>query len=758
MFGTSQIPISKELLLIGGGHSHVAVLKSFGMNPVPGLRVTLISPDTMAPYSGMLPGLISGHYTHEEAHIDLVRLSRFAGADFIRDTVTRIDPDEKIVFLSENRRFSYDLASINTGSTPSTETISGASSFALKIKPVKKFLDQWASFEKEWSSKLKAPKIAVIGAGAGGVELVLSLDYRLNRAGQSKDNRSKWNKAEFHIFQKGEKILPTHNKAVRSMLVESLRKRKIKYSLGCPVEAIDVDGLFISGEKKFFDLVILVSQATPPDWIGRSSLKTDDSGFLLLKDDLSSVSHPSIFGAGDSAIAFNFPRPKSGVFAVRQGKPLANNIRKKLAGKATAPFRPQKKFLSLISTGDKHAVVSRGPFALKGNWVWKWKDHIDRSFIRKYSEFPKMEAGVRDNSGKLFIDQDVKAELASHPMRCGGCGAKVGKKILTRVMESLKDHSSCVDHPVLSNADDSYVFSIPEGKELVQSVDFFPNFYNDPYVFAQIAANHALSDLYAMGADFHSALVNCVIPFQPQEKHEQLLRQLMEGVINVINQNEGVLAGGHTSEGPNLSIGLTVNGTIDKDTSFPKGPLQKNSVLILTKPLGTGMLLAADMRYLAKGNWIDEALMGMLLSNRDASRIIKKYNPAAVTDVTGFGLLGHLLEMFYHQTKEPGIDLHLYLGSLPKYSGVDNLIHQGISSSLQPENYRLRRALSNLNEVSNLKMMPLLFDPQTSGGLLVAIEEQHKEKCLMELRSNGYPDSRIIGHCCSGRDKIILNE
>jgi selenide, water dikinase len=274
----------------------------------------------------------------------------------------------------------------------------------------------------------------------------------------------------------------------------------------------------------------------------------------------------------------------------------------------------------------------------------------------------------------------------------------------------------------------------------VQTIDYFRTLINDPYIFGQISANHCLSDILAMGAVPQSALAIATIPYGAPPKIAETLYQLLSGAIKVLNQAQAPLIGGHTTEGTELAFGLTCNGLIYPDKLLRKSGMQPTQVLILTKALGTGTLFAAQMRHQAKNRWIDAAVESMLLSNQAAAALFS-HHATACTDVTGFGLLGHLLEM----VQASGVAVELQLEAMPILEGARETLQQGIFSSLHPENLQASRYISNLAQIESHFNYPILFDPQTAGGLLASIPEAQAEKCLIALQNLGYKYSCIIG-------------
>ena len=728
-------PIVKDLVLVGGGHSHIAVLKKFGMRPVPGVRLTLICREVHTPYSGMLPGLIAGHYTYDEAHIDLRKLAVFASARFIRAEVTGLDPEARELRFADRPAIPYDLLSLNTGSTPGTHRVPGAEEFAVLVKPISRFLPRWQGLLHRVGALDETPRIAVVGAGAGGVELTLAmqhrLKYRLVAHGKPSD-------VAMHLFSATDRILPTHNARVRSKFARILSARGVSVHCGSPVAEVQADGLrTAAGWSGRFHEVVWVTDACAAAWLGASDLATDERDCVRVDECLRSISHPTVFAAGDVAAVDAHPREKAGVFAVRQGPPLEANLRRALWGQECKPFRPQRRFLSLVSTGDRYAVASKSAWSVEGAWVWKWKDWIDRRFMDKYQELPAMNQPETEPPAAAPGDP----EPPSKDVRCKGCASKIGASALLGALESIKPFWREDVPEGLQSRDDAAVIEVPPGKVLVQSVDFFPAIVDDPYLFGRIAANHALGDIYAMGAAPQSALAVAGIPFGASRKSEDLLRQMLLGANAVFRDAQTNLAGGHTSECPELALGFVVNGLADRDSMLRKSGLRAGDRLVLTKGLGTGVLFAAEMRLQAKGRWIEDAIEGMLVSSSEAARILREHGAVACTDVTGFGLAGHLFEML--QASEAAAEI--YLTALPGLEGSLECFELGIFSSLHDENLAVWHQASGNEDAEGHFAFPLLFDPQTAGGLLAGIPEDKAEACVRALWRAGSVDAACIG-------------
>ena len=745
----NNVPVLKDLVLVGGGHAHVTVLKKLGMKPMPGVRVTLICRDLQAPYSGMLPGFIAGHYTFDEAHIDLVPLCRFAGARFFHDEVVGLDTENKRLICRDRPDLSYDVLSINVGSAPDISAVPGAADHVTPVKPIDGFVDNWRSLCERISTRRGGVRIGIVGAGAGGVELTLAVQYRLKQllAGKSPDNAG----PEFHLFTDADEVLTTHNRFARARFRRVLGERRINVHTAHKVVEVRPGALQCANGATFdLDEILWVTMARAQSWPAQAGLDVDEQGFIKVSDTLESASHPDIFAAGDIAHVVNHPRPKSGVFAVRQGPPLSLNIRRRLLGRPLVPFSPQKEFLSLISTGDKYAVASRSWWALEGHWVWTWKDWIDRHFMRKFNQLPDMKEELRQDIPRGLVDKDAIREISAIAMRCGGCGSKVGATVLENALSGLQPVSRDDVLIGLHEPDDAAVARVPDGKVMVHTVDSFRSFIDDPYLFGQVAVNHALSDLYAMGAEPQTALAIVTVPYAAEKKVEELLAQMLQGALKVLNESGTALVGGHTSEGEELSLGFSVNGLIDRDKILHKSGLRAGDRILLTKPIGTGTLFAADMRHKAKGPWITAALDCMLQSNHEAAGCLFAHGATACTDVTGFGLLGHLVEMI----KPSRVDVEIDLCAIPFLDGAEETVAAGVFSSLQPQNLRLRRAIQDVESASRDQRYPLIFDPQTSGGLLAGVPEQQADACVRELLKLGYTRTAIIGKVLPESDRL----
>ena len=748
-------PVLRDIVLVGGGHSHVGVLRRFAMNPVAGVRLNLICSDSHTPYSGMLPGYIAGHYDYDQVHIDLDRLCVFAGARMFRAEAIGIDRAQGRVLCRDRPAIPYDLLSINIGSTPQMAQVAGATEFAVPVKPIRQFNDRWLALLERVRRHTGRTTIAVVGGGAGGVELTLAMQYRLRNELRAL-NRDP-DELVFHLFTASADILPTHNPGVRQRFERVLAERGVVLHRSAEVRQVTDNGLAsVDGQHWPADEVVWVTQAGGAPWLRATGLALDAGGFIEVNDSLQSVTDSRIFAAGDIAAIVDRPLEKAGVFAVRMGRPLADNLRRSVLGQPLQPYRPQRTWLALISTGDKHAIASRGALGFEGDWVWRWKDWIDRRFMSRFSDFPPMDpnAAPKPASGpQLPLTQEESLQaISAIAMRCGGCGAKVGATVLSRALGALVPVPRDDVLIGLHSPDDAAVVRVPAGQAMVHTVDFFRAFIDDPYVFGKVAANHALGDIFAMGGQAQSATAIATVPPGLEAKVEDLLLQMMTGAVEVLNEANCALVGGHTGEGRELALGFAINGLIDESLEgvMRKGGMKPGDVLLLTKPIGTGTLFAARNSLRAKGRWIDAALNSMVISNRRGALILTEHGATAATDLTGFGLLGHLVEM----TRPSGVDAELKLSALPLLDGAQECVAAGIVSSLQPANVRLRRALRDQEAFVKHPRYPLLFDPQTAGGLLATVPADQAQACLAALRDGGYPHTAIIGRILAQGDAL----
>lgn len=372
----------QQIVLVGGGHAHVHVLSAFGRQREPGVAFTLVTRDLMTPYSGMLPGVIAGLYRAEQAHIDLTRLCAATGARLVHAEAIGLDHAAKQVLLAGQPRVSYDVLSIDVGITPALSGIEGASEHAIAVKPIGLFLQKLEALIALVRKPDGLRRVAVIGGGAGGVELLLSLRTRLMnemRAASLDAERLSF------VLVTDDEILATHNRRVRAAFRRIFAVRRIELYEHAQARAVTGQGITLSdGRSIAADAVLLTTGAAAPVWFADTGLALDPGGFIAVGATLQTTNDPTVFAAGDCAALVESPREKAGVLAVRAGSPLAANLRRFTRGEALEPWYPQAHHLALISTGERYAVASRGWFKAEGAWLWRLKDWIDRRWMRQY--------------------------------------------------------------------------------------------------------------------------------------------------------------------------------------------------------------------------------------------------------------------------------------------------------------------------------------------------------------------------------------
>lgn len=690
------LPATRDLVLVGGGHSHALVLRKWAMSPLPGARVTVINPDPVAPYSGMLPGHLAGHYPREALDIDLVKLARFAGARLILGRAEGIDLAAGRVQVPGRPDVAFDFLSVDVGVTSDLPDLPGFAEHAVPAKPLSPFATAW----QRHLDRAGAEPVAVLGGGVAGAEIALAMAHALHKAGHG---------AKVHLIERAN-ILSGLKPKVTDRLRTALGAAGVEVHEDTTPQSIDATGIDTDRGRIAAGFVCAAAGARAQPWLAQTGLTTQD-GFLCV-DPFLQCSDPRVFAVGDCAHMTETPRPKAGVYAVRQAPILFHNLRAKLEGQGTLRrYRPQKDYLKLISLGEKSAVGDRFGATFAGPWVWRWKDHIDRGFMDRFRDLPKMPAPdlPRHHSAGL-----VEA-LGEKPL-CGGCGAKLGQSALAEALSAGA-----------LPGDDAAVLDIG-GQAMVMSTDHLREMVRDPVVMARIAAHHALGDIFAMGARPTHATATIILPRLSAELAGRTLAEIMQAAHAVLGEAGAEVVGGHSSQGSELTIGFTLLGRCDGAPITLAGA-RPGDRLILTKPLGSGVLMAAEMAGEAPGADVGRALDLMVQSQSRASALLSGAH--AMTDVTGFGLLGHLRNICLNS----GTGALLRLDAVPLMPGALALSTRGLRSSLLPEN---RRAFPNLRQSP---AHDLLLDPQTAGGLLAAVPPG--ESPLAALRGAGYEAAEI---------------
>lgn len=713
-------------MLVGAGHTNAHVLRMW-MRPIPDVRLTVVSPFPVATYSGMLPGTLAGLYEPDEMTIDLRRLCASRGARLIVAAATGLDPHERRVHLADRPSISYDVAVVGIGSVPAGGDVWRNHPDVLAIKPMQTFRERLNDRLLEVRSRIEGrpARVAVVGGGAAGTEVALCLSAGFRR--------EKFD-TELLLVDGSPTILDGYTAGVIRRVNEVCDERGIERRLGERVRSFE-DGQLVTeaGTTIAADLVVWAAGAAPPRVLDGFDLPRSEDGFLAVDRTLRTTAGHDVFVVGDTATIVDDPVPKAGVYAVREGPVLLENLRRTFAAdpsfrKPLKEYRPQRGFLSLLALGDGRAVGQWKGLTFGGRWAWGLKNRIDRRFMEMHRNYRPMEMSPTPRPRRP--DQP--------PMRCRGCGGKVGAPVLDAVLERLGRGRDREDAAVLDAA-----------AELV-SVDVFQSFGDDPYVVGRVAALNSLSDIWATGGRPTSALAIVTLPEGRWPQQVELLYQTLAGAVREFDRCGVTLVGGHTREGDEWAIGFTVMGTLDGRPPLTNAGLEPGNALVLTKPVGTGTLLAAHMQAACRAEWYEPMLASMLVPNDAAAEIARRHGVVAATDVTGFGLAGHLFEML----DASGVSARLIRTRIPLLHGFEETNRQGFYSSLHRANIEVDDRIDGPRSRAEFDA---LFDPQTSGGLLLGVPEANVDALLDELQPT-HPAARIIGGVLTadGEPRITL--
>ena len=693
------------------------------MAPVPGVRVTVVVDRPVAIYSGMVPGLVAGQYREDELAIDVWPLARRAGARVIASAAVGVDARERRIRLDGRPPIAYDTASFDVGSTVGGLDLPGVREHALPTRPIAALVARTEALVTQLRDR-PAPRVVVVGGGAGGVELAFALRARLEREGVRG--------GVVALLETGPAVLPGYPRSTARRVEANAAARGIELRCGARVAEVTADHVRLeSGERVPADAVLWVAGAASLPLFRDSGLATDSRGFVRVRGTLQLAEHDDLFAVGDCASFEGRELPKAGVYAVRQGPVLAQNLRARTGGGELRAYRPQSDFLTLLNLADGRAIASKWGLSAEGRALFRLKDWIDRRFMERFQV--------------LAPDGDVTPAFAAPmagagEMLCGGCAAKVGESVLSRTLERI---GAPVDPAVLlglNERDDVAAVATPGGEVIVSSVDSFRAFTDDPYLVGRVAAVNATSDLWAKGATPRFALAQITVPESEPARAEESLYQTLAGARAALDAEQVTLVGGHTTTGPELVAGFAVFGVAPAVESLMRvAGLAPGDRLILTKPLGTGVVFQGDMRGLARGEWVQAALASMARSNAAAAGVAREVGASAVTDVTGFGLAGHLGQML----RASKVSAVVELGALPLLPGVAALLARGVRSTSHEQNTRGRRGIRVA--VGDHPIVDVLFDPQTSGGLLLGVRADRADEALARLRAAGDPGAAIIG-------------
>jgi selenide,water dikinase len=716
-----QISLNKQLVLIGGGHSNVQVLRKLCMHQYNGLNVILISESYGAIYSGMTPGYIEKIYSLDEITIDLQRLCFNAGATFVKDKVISLDEENKILHLKENPSISFDILSINSGSISNKQTIQIENdSKIISVKPIGSLVSKLKKID-EVIEKSSQKKISIVGGGIAAFELSFALHKRYD------------GKISIDIISKhplGEKNLNTNSinkvkKIAKKMGIKLISKQAI---------SINNSEIKLDDDIIHRDLILLSTGASLPEWLVKSNLEIDEN-FIAVNQQLQSLNFQNIFVSGDAASIQNSKRPKSGVMAVRQGEILKDNLFLFLQNKTLKKFKPQKNWLYLIGTYKNSAVLNYFNFSFEGKWCWALKKIIDLNFMKKFY-FP----GQIDMNKKIFNLNEYKDDIPK--MFCQGCGSKVSKNTLSNFLSSQKTNQELSDATEIEFKQNNIL-------QTIDHIKLFKSF--NPYDFGIISYLHSQNDILAAGGSVHSLSISIGVPFSKNLVEGFYLEYFMRGIQKEAARDGAILASGHSYQTEEPSTTITMNGSIIKKSN--KSLAAEENLIYLSKPLGTGYLLAAyfqNSKLLSTSDF--KKLLSYLKTGNDlAAKSGFSCGSQLITDISGFGLASHLGDICQSSNLSAEIQLSNHILINDKLEILKNFESSGYKN-----NY-----LSSFNLIGIRDDHPLLkivFDPQTNGPLLIAIDKEKKNEFEKNFEKNYFSKPLLIGEFTKQKEKLIYFE
>ena len=717
-----QISLNKQLVLIGGGHSNVQVLRKLCMHEYKGLNVILISEGYESIYSGMTPGYIKKIYSLEDISIDLQRLCFNAGATFIKDKVVNLDNKNQIIHLNQNPSISYDTLSINSGSISNNQSIKfDKKSNVISVKPISTFISKLKVID-ELIEKSSNRKISIIGGGVAAFELSFAL-YKRYSENISLDIISDQFLIEKNLNQSS---INTLKKIAKNLNINLISKK-----------VIDIHDSEISledGSKSQSELVLLSTGAALPDWLAESNLQMNEN-FIAVNHHLQSLNFNNVFVSGDAASIENFNRPKSGVMAVRQGEILKENLFLYLLKKPLKKFKPQKNWLYLIGTHQNSAVLNYFNFSFEGKWCWLLKKIIDLNFMKKFS-FPEH----KDMHKKIHNLNEIKDDIPK--MYCQGCGSKVSKNTLVNFLSNQKSNNELSDATEIKF----------KQNEILQTIDHIKLFQSfNPYDFGIISYLHSQNDILSAGGTVHSLSVSIGVPFSKNLVESFYLEYFMRGIQNEAEKDRASLASGHSYQTEEPAITVTMNGNkIEKSNKFLG---IEGNLIYLSKPLGTGYLLAAYFQNSKLFSISDfEKLLNYLKKgNKLAAQSAFLCGSQLMTDISGFGLASHLGDICQSSNLSAQIQLNKDILINDKLEILKNFESSGYKN-----NY-----LSSFNSIDIKNDHPLskiVYDPQTNGPLLIAIDKEKKNEFENNFEKNYLSKPLLIGEFIKKKEKLIYFE
>lgn len=700
---------SKHVVLLGVGHTNAHVVRMWREQPLADADLTCITDYPIATYSGMLPAALAGQIPQADMEIDLVRLCASAGARLIQAPVSGLDQQKQQIEFLDRPAVPFDVLSVGIGSVPSMAGVAITGNSLVPIKPMQTFLERLRKAVTSRQPTDRQPfRAVIVGSGVAGIEIAFCLPAFLQSLGM--------HRVELQIVSQSESVLPELGRRGSWQVQSELSGRGIIVTLGKTVKSVDDGQVELQdGSRLAADVVLWATGANAPPLLSQLNLPLDERGFITTDYTLRSLSGLPIFAVGDSGSLLDEPLPKAGVYAVRQAPILWDNINRVLREQPLVRYRPQRSFLKLINLGDGRALGAWQGFSFAGRWVMRWKQHIDSTFVEKYQP---------DRS-------HLSGQPTAHvPMPCRGCGSKLSATLLQSGLE-----------PLSVAAEDAVVVGGQASSAIVASTDFFPSPFDDAYLNGRIAALHAANDILVSGAQATDALTNLVLPEGGANTQRKVMQDFLIGAQREFASMGAKIVGGHTIVGPRMEVGFTVIGQSNAERQIRKGNLQVGDLLFLTKPLGIGVLLAAHSRGACPAHDYGRLIDAMLFQQHHLARMAVDSGITAGTDISGFGLCGHLLEML----QASQVAAAIFLEDIPLLDGVLSALALGIESSLVQDNLHAEEHIDAVAEVRELARYRVLFDPQTCGGFLFGVPPIKSTDFLRRIEKIGLPPPAHIG-------------
>ena len=734
MIQIEEIPITNDLVLIGGGHSHLSVLMKLSKRPINGNRITLITNEIDTPYSGMIPGYIEGIYSWRDSHIDLYRLCLKLNVRFIHAEVERVSAHEKEIYFKDRPKIKFDVLSINTGIQSNNREIKGAAKYCLPVKPISKLANNFLNKITNFKS------IAFIGGGAGSVELALAIKKRFLNINQD---------IKITIITGKRGLLSTFPQKTKLTSLKTLEKFKIDIIEYKRVLEVKPKQIILSDKSMLkIDKAILSTNSMTPKWLAKSDILLTKDNYILVNKSFQ-TNYKYVFASGDVIDFNNQNLKKAGVFAVRSGKPLAINIKQFILGKKLVEYKFNKNYLALIGTSKRSAIATKYNLTFNSRFFFYLKKYIDQNFIKKFSDFKirkkfTLEA-LKTDVLNIFVKHKEKITDENDIMQCKGCAAKVPLNALKQALP--KD--------IVSTSEDAV--SVPGQPELYQTVDMISSIITDPFLLGKIAANHSISDMVSVNSKITSAMMILQLPLSKTEINSRDLEQVLLGANEIFKTIDCPLIGGHTMIGKDKDpiIGFSILGQKQKKIKIMKNrrKIKTKDLLILTEKVGSGLIFAGINNYLIDSYFQTDVIKQMIKGNLNFGKISNHLNILSMTDITGFGLANHLLNLIKRDNSKTG--LTIYPNKIPLFEGVNECLNKDIKSSLFKSNYDIAQK-DIIYKRDKSKLDNILYDPQTVGGIAFIIPQEEKYKHFKVLKENNIKFTEI-GFVNNIENKITIN-